>query len=145
MNKFNKKKYIAIIGSLLQKKRLQDFLLGKKELEIFCRYAEMPTDTVLVYSYLNKYYLKTEEEELWIQFEEVLLGMCKEATSIWLVLYYISSLIGANNTNVNIPKIKENFQANIKNFEKQLTNNRDWVGWGYKEGLMGDVKRMRIE
>lgn len=145
MNKFNKKKYKAIIKGLLQEKKLKDFLLGKGELEIVCIYADMPTDPDSVYSYLKAYYDKTGEEQLWIQVEEALLEMCKEASSIWLVPHYIYSFIYNNRDNkkIDISKVKKSFQSNIKSFEKQLTNNRDWVGAGYKDGLMGDIKRMR--
>jgi hypothetical protein len=138
---------IRLLDLALEKDELYEFIIGKGEYYMAERLAEMPTSISMVFLSIQKYYQTTLNRDIWLLFEKAIIKLCEDPSHIWLVPYYIVSCLSFEKetgvTTIDFGKISKLFSINIENFKMGLSLNKNWQGWMWENGLMGDVDRMR--
>lgn len=121
-------------------------LTGQDGYEFINRFADTPTDPILVVWYIGKYYLATKNDTVWQALSDALLTLCASETYIWLVPYYVSSYLNYENRchhkALPLKHIKHAFNQGVIQFRESLIKNTDWMGRNKPEGLYGDMLRI---
>ncbi|GHT19131.1 hypothetical protein FACS189429_6490 [Bacteroidia bacterium] len=134
-----------IIKAMESESEMMYMLRGEKGYEIVNKYADLPTDTVLLTDRIFECYIDKKDISYLEKFKQGISNLLLDKETIYLVPYYLGSyLYNCKRLEINIYDLKELFQklsfAIFLN-EDYLKNNKNWIGWQYEKGQLGDIIR----
>jgi len=127
----------------LKSNQLLEYLIGLGEYNYVNRYEVTPTDPYTAFGRI-RLYCEKKNQSILQPFLEALLELSSNKEYCWTSLYYVHAYLnlikGDNSHEYPVLNI-QNIMNNIKLHKAYLSNNKDWLGYRYEDGLWGDVKK----
>lgn len=126
---------------------LAELLMGQNHYKFIDRWSETPTDVAKVFiSGFNYFVIEGNDNQKTLEFElhVALKKLLDSAEGTWWVTSILYSyLFGfqekALNFEIDIHALIEPINASLLRFKGALRGNKNWVGWQYEEGLLGET------
>lgn len=136
-----------LLSEAIANNELSEFIMGSnKKYYLLCQYADMPTDPDQVFDSFKEYYQLTNDESIWVSFENEITNLNKVSDGAWFSIYYLSMYLSYRKYTekefINLKTTIKVIENGLNKFKTELKKNRKWVGNDFENGLWGDVVRL---
>ncbi|MGB3947170.1 MAG: hypothetical protein WBM13_04250 [Bacteroidia bacterium] len=136
-----------LLSEAISNNELSEFIMGSnKKYYLSCQYADMPTDPDQVFDSFKEYYQLTNDESIWVSFENEIANLNKVSDGAWFSIYYLSMYLSYRKYTekefINLETTIKVIENGLNKFKTELKKNRKWVGNDFENGLWGDVVRL---
>ena len=127
----------------LQKDQLYEYLLGRDEYYFHPAMANLPTDPLVAFQYVEKYY---ERDHTILDHMQVAIArMSADPCFSWFSLYYLYALLHflrIRNIRADADELVTYVEEHLLSHKPRLIADTSYEGAEWKNGLWGDVTRM---
>jgi hypothetical protein len=129
----------------LERNELYQYFTGEGEYYFHPSMADLPTDPVVAFQYIELYY--DHDPAILEEVQKTLLKMSEDTLMSWFSLYYLYALLTfcrAKGITTDLQALVKAIEYSLEHHRPALTDNRSFEGGQWKNGLWGDVTRVAM-
>ena len=129
------------LDKAIQSDQLYEYLLGKDEYYFHPSMANLPTDPLMAFHYVEDYY--TRDHTILDEIQSGIARMSADPAFSWFSLYYLYALLNfvrLRNIRTDLSGLVREVESNVLSHKTLLINDTSYEGAEWQDGLWGDTR-----